>query len=107
MPHLVLRGVQCWNPLRAAAMYRTSVSDWHLGQRGRAAAQGDRVCADESGNHPSYGIRRTPTELLSPMGADGRAVITRPCRLGSAARWSILLTFEKFDGMTAGQTIDG
>jgi hypothetical protein len=73
------------------------VSDWHLGQRGRAAAQGDRVCADEPGKHPSYGIRQDPY-LAVTMGI---------CRLGSAARWSILLTFEKVDGMTASQTIDG
>ena len=93
--------------MRAAAMYRTSVRDWHLGQRGRAAVRGDRVCACESGMHAPSTIRLSLPNSLSSMDANGRAAITELCRLGSGARWSILLIFENLTGGRLSQTIDG
>jgi len=41
------------------------------------------------------------------MDANGRAAITELCRLGSAARWSILLIFENLTGGRLSQTIGG
>jgi hypothetical protein len=49
-PHLTHLSVQCSKPERAAMMRWTSMRDWHLGQRGRVAARGDRVGVCGSGN---------------------------------------------------------
>jgi hypothetical protein len=86
----------------------TSVRDWHLGQRGRAAARGDRVCVCGSGNDASRGIRRKRRQTLSA--ADGRAVIAVVCRLGIKTRWSILLTLSDLtlpSTIVAGGTLAG
>jgi hypothetical protein len=61
--------VQCSKPVRAAVMRWTSVRDWHLGQRGRAAARGDRMCVCGSGNDASRGVRPKRRQTLSV--ADG------------------------------------
>jgi len=70
--------------------FRTSLRDCHLGQRGCAAARGDRVFACESGKLAPCGTGAL-SNSLSPMGANGRGVITA-VSTRSAARWSILLT---------------
>jgi hypothetical protein len=76
-PHLMHLGVQCSKPARAAVMRWTSVRDWHLGQRGHAAARGDRVCVCGSGNDASRGVRPKRRQTLSV--ADG-------CRLSGGDR---------------------
>jgi hypothetical protein len=48
-PHWVHLNVQCSKPDRAALTRWTSVHDWHLGQRGRAATRGDNVDVCGSG----------------------------------------------------------
>ena len=68
-PHLMHLSVQCSKPVRAAVVRWTSVRDWHLGQRGRAAARGDRVCVCEWGNDASRGVRPKRRQILSV--ADG------------------------------------
>lgn len=66
------RRVQCSNPAWATAMFRTSVRDCHLGQRGCAAARGDRVFACDRANLPPVGQAGALSNSLSPMGANGR-----------------------------------
>jgi hypothetical protein len=92
-PHLIHLSVQCAKSVRAAVMRSTSVRDWHLGQRGRAAARGDRVCVCGSGNDASRGIRRKRRQTLSV--ADGRAVIA-VCRLALRAMVNIA-HLQRFD----------
>jgi hypothetical protein len=71
-PHLMHLSVQCSKPVRAAVMRWTSVRDWHLGQRGRAA-RGDRVCLWIGQRCPPVGSGQNAAKpSLSPMGADGR-----------------------------------
>ena len=48
-PHLVHRTVQCSNPERAEVICWISMRDWHLGQRGRAAAGSDKAGVCGSG----------------------------------------------------------
>lgn len=60
---------------------------------------------------PSAGSGESAAELsLSPMGADGRAVIAVVCRLGFTTRWSILLTLRDLtlpSTFVAGGTLAG
>ena len=58
LPHFMQRRVQCSNPDRAPIICWTSMRDWHLGQRGRAAARGDKAGVCGSGIDASRQLRR-------------------------------------------------
>jgi hypothetical protein len=57
----------------------------------RRRAKGLGCCIGQ--NTPLWDQAGALPESVSPMDADGRAVINELCRLDGADRWSILLTF--------------
>src|SRR5580692_6902369 len=69
--------------------------DWHLRQRGRATARGDRVIVCGSGMVPPVGTGGSVTELSVTGTAKDGAVIGVLCDRRDRTRWSILLTLEK------------
>ena len=72
--------------------------NWHLGQRGRAAARGDSVCVCGSGKDtPRLDQAGVLPNSLSPMGTDGWAVIATVGRTGSGPLVNFA-HFSKFDG---------
>jgi hypothetical protein len=90
--HFMHRRVQCSNPERAAAMDRISMRDWHLRQRGRAAARDDRVGVCGSGIALPC-IRRERYQIsLSPIVADGGAVMrySAPIAAGDSGQYCSL-----------------
>jgi hypothetical protein len=94
-PHLVHRSVQCSNPERAAVMCWTSMRDWHLRQRGRAAARGDRVGVCGSGIGAPLGTGGSVTELSVTGTAEDWAGDCYSMLSPKSDPCSILLTIEK------------
>jgi len=74
----------------------TSMRDWHLGQRGRAAARCDRVSVCGSGNRclPWNAAGALPSSL-SPMKCHWRSGDGVVCAAPGAGCWSILLSLRK------------
>jgi hypothetical protein len=93
-PHLVHRSVQCSNPERAAAMCWTSMRDWHLRQRGRAAARSEWVGLCRSGIDAALEQAGALPTLCHGTAEDG-PVIAAVCRCRYRTRWSILLSLKK------------
>jgi hypothetical protein len=76
--------------------------DWHLGQRGRAAARCDRVGVCGSGNRclPWNAAGALPNSL-SPMKCHWRSGDGVVCAAPGAGCWSILLSLRKLRGRRA------
>ena len=101
-PHLTHLSVQCSKPGRAAVIRWTSIRDWHLRQRGRAAARCDRVDACGSSNRclPWDAAGALPNSL-SPMKCHWRSGDGVVCAAPGAGCWSILLSLRKLRGRHA------
>jgi hypothetical protein len=98
-PHLTHLSVQCSKPGRAAVIRWTSMRDWHLGQRGRAAARCDRVDVCGSGNRylPWNAAGALPNSL-SPTKCHWRSGDDVVCAAPGAGCRSILLSLRKLRG---------
>ena len=99
MTHL---SVQCSKPGRAAVIRWTSMRDWHLRQRGRAAARCDRVDACGSSNRClPWDAAGALSNSLSPMKCHWRSGDGLVCAAPGAGCWSILLSLRKLRGWRA------
>ena len=101
-PHLTHLSVQCSKPGRAAVIRWTSMRDWHLRQRGRAAARCDRVDACGSSNRClPWDAAGALSNSLSPMKCHWRSGDGVVCAAPGAGCWSILLSLRKLRGQHA------
>jgi hypothetical protein len=101
-PHLTHLSVQCSKPGRAAVIRWTSMRDWHLRQRGRAAARCDRVGVCRSGNRylPWNAAGALPNSR-SPTKCHWRSGDGAVCAAPGAGCRSILLSLRKLKGRHA------
>jgi hypothetical protein len=101
-PHLTHLSVQCSKPGRAAVIRWTSMRDWHLRQRGRAAARCDKVDACGSSNRClPWDAAGALSNSLSPMKCHWRSGDGVVCAAPGAGCWSILLSLRKLRGRHA------